>query len=254
MTRMLTILLVLPLVSPVFARDQKVVVGSGKVVSETRKLAEFDEIELRIAGDVHVTIGKPTPLEIKGDDNILPLIKTEVTDRRLVISADRSFRTKQAPNLKVTVANLTAAEIDGSGDLHIQGFDNQALSLAINGSGDMNVTGKTGRLTVNIAGSGDARVTGKAEQLAVNIAGSGDAHLTGKAEQLAVSIAGSGDVHAFNLNAHDGTVRINGSGDAKVSVAHALSIQIFGSGDVHYQGNPQVVQQIAGSGDVKRRK
>ena len=30
--------------------------GSGKVVTQTRELAEFDRIEFRLAGDFHVTI------------------------------------------------------------------------------------------------------------------------------------------------------------------------------------------------------
>lgn len=235
MTRVLSVLLVLVLVWPAFAQPGDTVAGSGEVISDTRELGEFDEIELDIAADVSVKIGKPTPLEIQGDDNILPLIKTKVVDGRLVVSADRSFKTKQTLVLKLTVANLKAAEVRGSGDMHIAGIDNPSLQLALKGSGDLQVTGKTG-------------------QLAVSVAGAGDVKLTGKADQLAVSVAGSGDVKAFDLDALSATVSIKGSGDAKVSVQRSLTIQIAGSGDVHYKGNPQVVQQIQGSGDVKRHE
>ena len=234
MTRILTGLVVLLILSPALAQKQDTVVGSGKITTETRKLAEFDAIELRISGDAHVTIGKPTPLEITGDDNILPLIKTEVHERRLVITAERSFKTKQAPKLKITVANLNAATIAGSGDMHISGVDNQSLGL-------------------NVSGSGDLRFEGKTESLAVNVAGSGDVGLTGKAEQLTAKIAGSGDIHGFDLASASATVSIKGSGDARVNATGALTIQIFGSGDVHYKGNPTISQQVAGTGDVKRR-
>ena len=223
------------LVSPVLAQDKGTVVGSGKVVSETRKLAQFDEIEFRIASDLHLTIGKPTPLEIKADDNILPLIKTVVTAGRLVISAERNFKTEHTPNLHITVADLKSAELCGSGDVHIRGIDNKRLALAIKGSGDLHFDGQTG-------------------QLAISIAGSGDAQLTGKADNLTVSIRGSGDVQAFGFGARQAAVAIKGSGDAKVSVSDTLSVHIAGSGDVHYKGNPQVVQQIQGSGDVKRHR
>lgn len=234
MTRTLTGLAVLLILSPALAQRQDTVVGSGKIATETRKLAEFDAIELRIRGNAYVTIGKPTPLEITGDDNILPLIKTEVQERRLVITADHNFKTKQAPNLKITVANLEAASIAGSGDMHIGGVDNKKLAL-------------------NVSGSGDLRFEGETESLAVSIAGSGDARLTGNAALLAASIAGSGDIHGFDLTAGSATVSIKGSGDAKVNVTGALSIQIRGSGDVHYKGDPTVSQQVQGSGDVKRR-
>ena len=213
MRQTLTTLAALAFLSPVFAEDRDAVVGSGKIVSETRKLAEFDAIELRIRGNAYVTIGKPSPLEITGDDNILPLIKAEVHERRLVISAEREFKTKQAPNLKITVANLQAATIAGSGDMHISGVNNESLSLNVRGSGDLRFEGKTAALAVNIAGSGDAR-------------------LTGKADQFAAGIAGSGDIHGFDLTAGSATVSIKGSGDAKVNVAKALSIQIVGSGEL----------------------
>ena len=52
--------------------------GDGKVVTETRALETFDQIELRVAADMHVTIGKPIPLTIETDQNIMPLIKMEV--------------------------------------------------------------------------------------------------------------------------------------------------------------------------------
>ncbi len=173
MTRILTGLAVLLVLSPVFAQKQETVVGSGKITTETRKLAEFDEIDLRIRGNAYVTIGKPTPLEITGDDNLLPLIKTEVHERRLVISAEHNFKTKQAPNLKITVANLEAASIAGSGDVH--GFDLTA-----------------GNATVTISGSGDAKVN-VTRALSIQIRGSGDVHYKGN-PTVSKQVSGSGDV------------------------------------------------------------
>jgi len=236
MTRMLATLAPVALLalSPVFAQDDCIVVGSGQVITETRELAEFDAIELRISGDARVTIGKQTPFEITGDNNILPLIKTEVHERRLVISAERKFKTKHSPDIKITVADLIEASIAGSGDLEISGVDNEKLAL-------------------NVAGSGDLCFEGKSDVLAAKVAGSGDIRLTGKAGQFTASVAGSGDIHGFDLAADSANASIKGSGDARLNVTGALTVQIFGSGDVHYKGNPTVCQQIAGSGDVKRR-
>jgi hypothetical protein len=233
MTRTLTCLVALLVISPVFAQKKNPVIGSGKIITETRAMTEFDAIELRIAGDAHVTIGKPTPLEITGDDNILPLIKTEVVERRLVISAQRRFKTESALNLKVTVADLTAAAVAGSGDMHISGVENKSMALAVKGSGDL-------------------RFEGKSEKLTASVAGSGDVQLTGKANTLVATVSGSGDIHGFDLPAVSATVTVKGSGDARVNVTKALTVQVKGSGDVHYKGNPTVVQQISGTGDVKR--
>ena len=214
MTRMLSALAVLAFLPPVLAEDE--VVGSGKITTETRELAEFDAIELRTAADVHVKIGKPTPLKVESDDNILPLIKTEVREGRLVISSNSKFRSKHGVDFKVTVANLKAVEIQGAGDMHVHGLDNKSFS--------------------------------------VDVSGAGDVHASGKTEQLAVDICGAGDVLAFGLKARAASVSIKGAGDAKVSVDKSLNIVIVGAGDVHYKGDPKVHKVISGSGDVKRVK
>ena len=214
MTRMLSALVVLGFLSPALAEDE--VVGSGKIIIETRELGEFDAIELRVAADVHVKIGKPTPLKVEGDDNILPLIKTEVRDGRLVISSDAKFRSKHGVDFKVTVASLKAVEIQGAGDMHVHGLDNKSFS--------------------------------------VDVSGAGDVHVNGKTEQLAVDICGAGDVLAFGLEARAASVSIKGAGDAKVSVAKSLNVVIVGAGDVHYKVDPKVHKVISGSGDVKRVK
>jgi hypothetical protein len=219
MTRMLATLVPVALLvlSPVLAQDKNTVVGSGRTITETRELAEFDTVELCIAGDAYITIGKPTPLQIAADDNLLPLIKTEVRERRLVISTEYKFKTQHLPKIKIT------------------GVNNESLALNVNGSGDLDFEGKTATLAANVTGSGDMK-------------------LTGKAEQLTASVAGSGDIHGFDLIAASAAVTVKGSGDARVNVAKSLDVQILGSGDVYYKGNPTVCQQIAGSGDVKKRR
>ncbi len=235
MARMISFVMVLALVAPACAQSEKPVVGSGVIVTETRELADFDAIELHMSGDVRVSIGKAMPFEISGEDNILPLIKTEVRDRRLIISVTKPFKTKHSPDIELTIPDIESAAIHGSGDMDIGRVDGKSLKLAVHGSGDLRCEGKTEQLTVRIAGSGDVR-------------------LNGVAEQLLVEIRGSGDVHGFDCKASNVSVTIHGSGDARVHAIDALNVVIHGSGDVQYKGNPQVNQVIKGSGDVVRRK
>ena len=92
------------LAAPTFGPPKDQVVGTGNSATETRELAEFDEIEFRVAGDFTVTIAeKPTPLVIEADDNILPLITTEVVEGRLIVDSEKPFKTKHSPDFKVSV-------------------------------------------------------------------------------------------------------------------------------------------------------
>lgn len=214
MTRLLTPVLVSFLLAPAFADDK--VVGNGQIDTESRKLEKFDAIEIRIVGKVEIAIGKPSPLKIKADGNILPLITTEVRDGRLVISSEKAFRSEQSPSFMITVADLKSVDVMGAADVNVRGLDNENLALSIKGSGDVKVSGET--------------------------------------EQFSVSIAGSGDVAAFDLRARQASVSIRGSGDVKVNAVDSLDVSISGSGDVVYAGQPRVHKAIRGSGDIRRRK
>lgn len=209
-------LVVVFLVSPVLA--DKTVVGSGVTVNVTRELPEFDRIELRIAADVRVAIGKTAPLVISGDDNIVPLIKTEVKDGRLIISLEdgQSFKTKNDPDITVMLANLAGLTVLGAGDFRVDGLDNESLEVSMSGAGDLRISGKTGRLVIDINGAAD--------------------------------------VFAFELEADQALVSIKGAGDVKINASKSLNVSIVGAGDVRYKGDPTVIQSVVGNGDVKRVK
>lgn len=55
---------------------------------------------------------------------------------------------------------------------------------------------------------------------------------------------------AFGLGSQRANIRIDGSGDAEVTVAEELNVRILGSGDVLYKGTPTIDEDINGSGRV----
>jgi hypothetical protein len=129
----------------------------------------------------------------------------------------------------------------------------QAVSL--HGSGDIVGSGlKLGPLELTLSGSGNVYLKDlSADRLGLSISGSGNVDTSGQAEQCTFGISGSGDVSAAALVCQETTVRIAGSGDARVQARKALAVSISGSGDVTYVGDPQVTSSIAGSGSVRRR-
>jgi hypothetical protein len=94
----------------------------------------------------------------------------------------------------VTAPNVRRFAANGSGDLTITAYDQPAFDLDISGSAEVVATGRTEALTLAINGSGDADLrTLAARDATVDISGSGDAEIapTGEAQ---VRISGSGDV------------------------------------------------------------
>src|SRR3972149_4737171 len=68
--------------------------GSGNAANEKRTGGDFDQIRLEGAIDCVVSVGKPASIEVRADDNLLALIETEIEGKTLVVSARKSFCSK----------------------------------------------------------------------------------------------------------------------------------------------------------------
>lgn len=232
-------LLALPASAGVFGDSIK---GSGHVVSETRALSGYQAVALRGPFKVQLRQSGREGVELRGDDNLLPLVETTVIDGRQGRTLDIAFKKgvqnvsyRNEITLLVDVATLRAVAISGSGDIAGSGFKLGVLDAALSGSGDLSLKEV------------------QAERLNLSISGSGDVELSGRSPSLSVSIQGSGDVSASQLASDDVSVRIAGSGDARVQARKTLNVSVAGSGDVTYSGDAQVTSSIAGSGSLRRR-
>lgn len=218
------------------------VTGSGRMQTEPRSVAGFEAVTLEASFKLVVRQAAAEAVQVRADDNLLPLIETLVEQRSgrptLVVRWKRntSIRNNSEIVVNVDAVKLRALSASGSGTI---------LSDAI----------RTDRMTLSVAGSGDVMVKDLgADEVDASIAGSGDVKAGGKAARVKVSIAGSGDADLSGLAADEVKVSIAGSGDANVTANQALSVSIAGSGDVRYGGAVTAVKtSIVGSGDVRKR-
>jgi hypothetical protein len=215
--------------------SSKKVKGSGNVISETRQVVEFNKIHLKGTGKAFITKGDKPSIEIKTDDNIMAIIKTEVTDGKLVVSHKNYNLRPTTLNYFFTVKDLNAVAVSGSADV----------------TGNSKLV--SDNFSADISGSGDMRLKLEVRNLASDISGSGSMHFSGKTDFLDASITGAGDISALDLEAKKVSLKITGSGDCEVNASEALNVKITGSGDVKYKGSPQVSQKITGSGKVRSR-
>lgn len=209
--------------------------GDGNATSQPREVAAFSSIELETSADVVVKVGQPQRLVVVADSNLLQHVKTEVRGGKLLIDMDGDVRPKTPLRVEVSIPELKDLEIDGSGDVTVEGA-----------KGDSNLS---------IDGSGDIRWTGEAGELHVDIEGSGGVTLAGSAAQLTIEVSGSGDVDAKELKARDAVVEVEGSGDVAVHVTGGkLRAEVSGSGDVAWSGEATVERAVvSGSGAIQKR-
>jgi hypothetical protein len=247
---------------------------------ETRKVESFTKVAFRFPGKLYLKQGSPQKLELEGSKDVLAELETRVDGNRLIIGRegkwfDWNWTDNDKITVYITVPNIDAVSVSGSGDIIGQGkITTDDLDLNVSGSGSLTLdVDATGDVEADVSGSGaidlkgtcrsfDSDVSGSGEvELTINItesadfgvSGSGKINASGSAESVKTSISGSGKVLAADLQTNRCEVKISGSGDVEISVKNELDATISGSGSVSYRGNPtKVNSHSSGSGKVRK--
>jgi hypothetical protein len=235
-----------------------IVVGSGKVTSETRQVDEFSAVNLEGIGDVIITQADTTSVRIEAESDLIPYFETTVKGDTLVIGLKDEFfgfsiRPTKPVKFYVSTPDLKAVTLAGSGNIVTSDVKADAFKASLLGSGNIdNDTLTAASLDINLAGSGNitfGKVT--ADNITSVIAGSGNIRLGGMVTDQTARIVGSGDYRASELSSKTANIKVTGSGNSQVSVSDTLDVSILGSGDVNYHGSPKLNTSIAGSGHVR---
>jgi hypothetical protein len=210
--------------------------GSGNVVAETREVSGFRALEVSYPAQVFVSQGSQESLKIEAEDNLLPLLKTEVKNGTLQIFYRRENGKHVNPTktVKVTIVVKDLADVDFSsaGELTIEKLKTDSLDVSMSGAGNLNLDG------VQVNGLG------------VNLSGAGTMTASGETEDLDLNISGLGDFKGGDLHGQVARVNISGAGSATVWVDRDLTAGISGAGSIRYYGSASVTKQISGVGSV----
>ena len=220
----------------------KKVKGNGNMTTIERSVGDYDAVELSGWFDVNLVAGNEGELTLKGEENLLEYIKTEVKDGKLTIKVKKGINLKPSSWKKgmgiyvtLPVEDINAVTLSGSGDIVGK------------------TTLKANNFKTSISGSGDITLDVDANEVKATMSGSGDINLSGKTGDLEVRVSGSGDIKAYDLEADYVSAEVSGSADVKVTVNQTLKARVSGSGDISYRGNPKKIDsKTSGSGDVSK--
>jgi hypothetical protein len=209
------ILLTLAL-SCVFALSACGVRGSGVRKTEKRDLPAFTSIETTGAFEVEVTCQKAASFEIEADDNLLPLIETEVRGGVLRVTTTKHYSSRGGISLRIAIPNLESVRSTGAGKFHILDLKND---------------------TFRIDSTGAATVVAE-----------------GQSKSVEISSTGAGKIDAHNLRANKADVKVTGAAGVEVNAVDELDVTVSGAGRVTYSGNPKVNKHVSGAGQVTKKE
>jgi hypothetical protein len=205
---LLSLILVIALTGCNVIHTASGVQGSGVIKTEQRSVASFTAIEVKCAGTIRVQFQEQKKLEISGDDNILPLITTEVRNDTLYIQSSKDYNPKDKLQINVSIPNLNKFVFAGAGEADLSNVKNERLEIAMSGAGSLQATGET--------------------------------------KEADITLTGAGSVDAKNLQAVNARVNSTGVGQVDLYASGQLDAKASGVGEINYYGNPKVVNRKAG--------
>lgn len=191
--------------------------GSGNFVTERRNISDFKKIDVSGVFDVEVVAQKEFSVEVDADDNLLALIKTEISGETLSIESKKRFSGSQRIKIRVSAPDIENIDVSGASKIKLTNLDNESFSMDSSGASKINVEGKTNNLTIDTSGA--SRIDAK-------------------------------DLVASN-------VKIDSSGVSKinVNVTNVLTADLSGASHVNYAGSPtEINKRTSGASCLKQHK
>lgn len=187
------------------------IVGDSQSASDTRPIGPVSAISADGAFAVTVKIGAPPSLTIETDKNLLPIVKTDVSNGTLEIYTDQSYSADRRIKVTVTSPGVGDISASGSNEIHADGLTGDKLTISLNGSNHVEMTGNVSTMTVKMSGSNHLL----ARQLIANTAnvtdsGSGNATVDAR-EEIVAEISGAGSISVYG-NPKQRSTQVNGAG------------------------------------------
>jgi hypothetical protein len=186
-----------------FSMDFGGVHGSGNVASEKRDLSGFKSIETGGVFQLEVTAQKDFSVEVEADDNLLPLIRTEVRDGVLRIETEKRLKSSGPIRIRVSAPDIERLDISGAASATLSNIKNSALAIDSSGASKINVSGETSKLSVDVSGATK--------------------------------------INADELKAENAVIDSSGASYISVNVSGDLTSDVSGASKVVYSGSPKNV-------------
>ena len=216
MKKLLTLVVLLPLfVAGCHHGLGADVKGSGKRVTQKRDVGPFTAITTDGAFDIEVVCQKDPGVEVEADDNLLPLIETQVSGNTLHLRPTRNYSAEDPPKIRITVPNIEAFSANGAGKIQITGVNNDKLQISLNGAPTFTASGTT--------------------------------------KMIGVDTNGAAKVDTHNLRAAHAVVDSKGVSKVDLGVSDQLDVTVSGPSHVTYKGDPVVNKTVHGPGKVEKR-
>ncbi len=179
--------------------------GSGNLATENRGLSEFKSVDVGSVFQVEITAQKDFGVEVEADDNLLPLIKTEVVSGVLKINSEQKMSPSHKIRVRISSPNIETLEVSGAANVTVNDLKNSDLKINASGASKIKLNGETARLLIDVSGATK--------------------------------------IDAENLTAENANIDASGASTVTVNVTGDLRTDASGASKIYYTGTPANLEE-----------
>ncbi len=190
--------------------------GSGHVSTEARDITGFSGVDVSGVFQVDITSQKDFAVEVEADDNLLPLIKTEVRDGMLHIETERRISTNNGLKIRISAPDISKINASGVARVNLVNVNNNELRSYTSGAAKTTVSGVTAKLLAEVNGASS--------------------------------------LDAESLRAEAAEVDASGASSASIFATDELSSDASGASKIVYSGSPaNIKKNSSGASTIKEK-
>jgi hypothetical protein len=165
--------------------------GDGAVKSETRQVAAFSRVETSAGIGISVQIGPAGTLDVRAQENLLPIILTDVENGTLRLRSASNYTTTEKVEVIVTTPSLTGIVLSGGSQGRVEGLEEPRFDIDLSGGSRLTATGEATDLALGASGGSSANLEGLSAQT-IKVGASGGSTARVRASQRVHGSASGG--------------------------------------------------------------
>ena len=227
----ITLYIVISPISKIISDPGIKLIDEGKVISVKKKLPNFTKVHVLGIYKINITQGKENSITITSERNLIPQIKYEVVNRKLMVYA-RSDMEFGADGKSVKIEKFAQLK-------HIE------INIITKRLTEINCNGICNFIADDI----------KAKNFYINFNGASTLYINGKIKNLNIESNGFDRIYADELQAKNVKVELNGASRVTVWATDKLSVDMKGWNYLNYKGKPKnIIPVIKGYGKITESK
>lgn len=248
--------------------------GNKSVIEVMEDLPAFNTVKLEDDLNVLLEASQIPGYSIVADDNLIDIIRFDVTDSVLVIRSFYKITSKKQLDITIKYKDLKHLLVESGSVISPNYIETEILNVKVSdgakvelkskltqmhlqmedmGKGDFNVEADS--VSINLRDKSSLTFYGQLGGLDVNMYDNSQAVLEGTSDRTEVDMFGSSDLKAEQMESAHISAKLEGSAKAKLNAYKEFSLSASGMSKTYLWGNPTIdIKQFLNSSELYKKE